>query len=66
MKIMENKKALLLSYENTFDKDMGNHEDYPDKAPLNEPLEIKEIDQEGWVRFKKFSYIYHPNDIKYI
>ena len=59
-------KAVLLSYGNTFDNEMGDHREYLDKAPLNEPLEIEEIDSEGWVRFKKFSYIYHPKDIKYI
>ena len=60
------KKAVLLSYDNTFDNEMGDHRDYLNKAPLDKPLEIEEIDSEGWVRFNGFSYIYHPADIKYI
>ncbi len=60
------KKAILLSYEKTFDLEMGCFSDYPDKAPLNEPLVIEEIDREGWVRFENFSYIYHPEDLKHI
>lgn len=64
MKFKKGDKVKLVSYDNTFDPEMGNYNDYEDKAPLGTLLEISEVDEENWCRFKGYSYIYHPSDIQ--
>lgn len=64
MSFKKGDKVKLVSYDNTFDPEMGNYNDYEDKAPLDTLLEIEEVDEENWCRFKGYLYIYHPSDIQ--
>jgi len=64
MSFKKGDKVKLVSYENTFNNGLGNYNYYPNKAPLDTLLEISEVDEINWCRFKGHPYIYHPSDIQ--